>query len=112
DIGLAVRRGSPSPAPQHPFGRGKAANPGKKSVTDQPPGEMVEWLTPAVPSPRPQTDEEKEVGKRSGRAPPTPEILQPTLDPTLPAYQPRRDRTLSGNFKGAASDVFPGLVNL
>ncbi len=40
------------------------------------------------------------------------EILQPTLDPSLPAYQPRKDIKLSGNLNGACSDTMPALVRL
>jgi phosphate transport system substrate-binding protein len=80
--------------------------------SDQPPGGMVEWLSPTLPSNKKQTDEEAEAGRKVGRKLPTPEILQPGLDPALPAYRPRKDIKLSGTFKGAASDVLPGLVKL
>jgi len=79
--------------------------------SEQPDG-MVEWLTTALPSNKKQTDAEAEAGRKFGRPTPAPEILQPTLDAALPAYQPRKDIKLSGNFKGAASDVLPGLVKL
>jgi len=82
------------------------------SKTDKPQGGMVEWLTPALPSNKKQTDAEAEAGRKFGRPAPALEILQPTLDAALPAYQPRKDLKLSGNFKGAASDVLPGLVKL
>jgi phosphate transport system substrate-binding protein len=72
----------------------------------------VEWLIPAVPPNRPQTDEERATGQRTGRTLPTPEILQPALDPALPPYHPRKGLKLSGHFKGAASDVLPRLVKL
>src|SRR5262249_32824868 len=74
--------------------------------------EMVEWITPALPSNKKQTDEEAEAGRKFGRPTPSPEILQPTLDPALPAYKPRKDIKLSGSFKGASSDVLPGLAKL
>jgi ABC-type phosphate transport system substrate-binding protein len=45
-----------------------------------------------------------------GRPLPTPEFFQPTLDPALPAYQPREDLHLSGNLVGTASNILPGLV--
>lgn len=45
-----------------------------------------------------------------GRPLPTPELLQPTLDPALPSYQPRRDIELSGYLKTTASSVLPGIV--
>jgi phosphate transport system substrate-binding protein len=70
---------------------------------------MVEWVVPALPPNRPQTAEEAEEGRKSGRRLPPPEVLQPTLDPALPPYVPRREQ-LSGTFKGAASDVLVVLV--
>jgi phosphate transport system substrate-binding protein len=82
------------------------------SKTDKSQGGMVEWLTPALPSNKKQTDAEAEAGRKLGRTAPAPEILQPALDTALPAYQSRKDIKLSGNFKGAASDVLPGLVKL
>lgn len=82
------------------------------STTDKPQGGTIEWLTPTLPSNKKQTDAEAEEGRKFGRRAPTPEILQPTLDPALPEYQPRKDIKLSGSFKGAASDVLPGLVKL
>src|SRR5438105_13466559 len=70
---------------------------------------MVEWLIPALPTNRPQTPEEAEEGRKSGRKLPPPEVLQPTLDPALPPYAPRRQK-LAGTFKGGASDVLAVLV--
>ncbi len=69
----------------------------------------VEWVVPALPTNRPQTPEEAEEGRQSGRKLPPPEVLQPTLDPALPSYIPRRQK-LTGTFKGAASDVLTVLV--
>src|SRR5260370_2577871 len=79
---------------------------------DPPSGGMVEWLTPALASNKKQTDAEAEASRNFGRALPALEILQPTLDPGLPRYQPRKDIKLSGSFRGGASDVLPGLVKL
>jgi phosphate transport system substrate-binding protein len=73
---------------------------------------MVEWLEPPVPTNKPQTPAEEEAGKAQGRALPRPEVLQPALDPALPAYRPCKDHKLQGSFKGASSDVLPGLVKL
>src|SRR5258708_7665566 len=84
----------------------------QSSKTDKPQGGMIEWLTPVLPSNKKQTDAEAEAGRNFGRPAPAPEILQPTLDAALPAYQPCKDIKLVGNFKGAASDVLPGLVKL
>jgi phosphate transport system substrate-binding protein len=73
---------------------------------------MVDWTVPALPANKPQTDEAAKYGQEHGRQLPEPEILQPVLDVSLPAFQPRRDRALGGSFKAAASDVLPGLVKL
>jgi phosphate transport system substrate-binding protein len=71
---------------------------------------MVEWVVPATESNKPQTAEQAEDARQKGRELPAPEVLQPTLDPRLPAYQPRRDIQISGSFKGAASDVLTVLA--
>src|SRR5262252_8292184 len=65
---------------------------------------MVEWVVPAVPTNKPQTPEQAKAGVERGRELPPPEVLQPTLDPALPAYVPGKEK-LTGTFKGAASDV-------
>ena len=70
----------------------------------------VLWSVPAVPSNKPQTEEEADYGRKNGRKLPTLETLQPTLDESLPEYQPRKGAKLAGEFKAAASDVLPGLV--
>jgi phosphate transport system substrate-binding protein len=65
---------------------------------------MVQWVVPAVPTNKPQTPEQAKAGVERGRELPPPEVLQPSLDPALPAFVPRREK-LTGAFKGAASDV-------
>jgi phosphate transport system substrate-binding protein len=65
---------------------------------------MVEWVIPALPTNKPQTPEMAESGRQRGRDLPAPEVLQPTLDPALPAFVPRKEK-LTGSFKGASSDV-------
>src|SRR5437879_6745755 len=65
---------------------------------------MVEWIIPALKSNVPQTAEEAKEGQRSGRKLPPPEVLQPMLDPALPAFEPRKAK-VTGNVKGASSDV-------
>lgn len=75
------------------------------------PTQFVEWVDQPRATTTPQTEEQVETGKKNGRALPELELLQPTLDPALPAYKPRRDIKLAGTFKGAASDVLPGLAN-
>ena len=54
--------------------------------------------------------EQTELWRKQGRDLPVPEAQQPTLDPALPAYVPRRDTELSGRFRGAASDVLTALT--
>jgi len=71
---------------------------------------MVEWVLPATPTNKPQTEHQAEEARQKGRDLPTPEILQPMLDAQLPAYQPRRDIQVSGTLKGAASDVLTVLA--
>jgi phosphate transport system substrate-binding protein len=70
----------------------------------------VEWSVPPVPTSRPQTDEEAAFGRANGRPAPAPEVLQPTLDPALPSFDPAYDsQQLTGNFRCAASDVLAVL---
>lgn len=75
-------------------------------------GGFVDWLAPPLPTPRPQTEEEKQAGRERGRTPPEPELLQPRLDPALPRYEPDQRRPLKGELRGASSDVLVGLVEL
>jgi phosphate transport system substrate-binding protein len=70
---------------------------------------MVEWVIPALPTNVPQTAQQAKEGQLSGRKLPPPELLQPALDPALPAFQPRGGK-LTGSFKGASSDVLKVLV--
>ena len=89
-----------------------AAEPQAASATvAATPSQFVEWVDQPRATTKPQTEEEAEAGKKNGRALPELEVLQPTLDPALPAYKPRKDLKLTGTFKGAASDVLPGLAN-
>jgi phosphate transport system substrate-binding protein len=71
---------------------------------------MVDWVVAPAASNKPQTDAEAEYGRQNGRKLPIPELLQPSLDPNLPTYQPRRDVKISGRFRAASSDVLPGLA--
>ena len=79
-------------------------------ATPEKPAPMVEWVQPAIPSPIPKTEEEKEFGRNFGRVTPEPELLQPRLDKTLVDFKPAYDDTFSGKFTGTASDVLPSLV--
>jgi phosphate transport system substrate-binding protein len=73
--------------------------------------ERALWPQPVAAPSRPQSDAEKDEGKIRGRALPTPEILQPTLDAALPDYVPQKGARLTGTIKTAASDVLPSLVH-
>lgn len=70
----------------------------------------VEWVLPLAPAAKPQTDAEKQRGMEIGRTLPSPEALQPTLDPGLAAFAPRGPRALRAHFRAASSDVLPGLA--
>ena len=62
------------------------------------------------PLPTKPTHAQSELWRQQGRDLPAPEAQQPTLDPALPAYAPRRDSELKGRFKGASSDVLTALT--
>ena len=62
-----------------------------------------------APMPSPPTAADKARWAKQGRELPVREILQPTLDPALPAYGPRSGE-VSGHFRGAASDVLADLA--
>jgi phosphate transport system substrate-binding protein len=70
----------------------------------------VEWQLPVQPTHPAQTKAQDLEGMRVGRALPTPEVLQPTLDPELAAFRPRYGRDLGGTLRLMCSDVLPGLV--
>ncbi len=53
---------------------------------------------------------EAEHWKQNGRVLPERELLQPTLDAGLTAFRPKHDAALTGNLKGAASDVLADLT--
>lgn len=67
--------------------------------------------TPAAPvTPKPPSPAETALWKQQGRTLPEPELLQPTLDPALPAFTPRHGPELTGHLTGAASDVLAVLT--
>ena len=74
------------------------------------PGSVV-WLEPAAAEVHPQTDAEKQAGMQSGRTLPDRELLQPDLDPALPAYVPTRGLKVVHSFRAGSSDVLPALVD-
>lgn len=91
--------------------------PGAVSASDGPaapappvrPGLTV-WPLPTQPVLVPQTDAEKAASQASGRALPTPELLQPELDPGLKPYVPTPGLTIDRSFNVGSSDVLPTLV--
>ncbi len=62
-------------------------------------------LRAAPARPAPPKEAEKEHWRQHGRTLPAPELLQPTLDPELPAYRPQAPGALRGTFRGTSSDV-------
>ncbi|MFC5520638.1 PstS family phosphate ABC transporter substrate-binding protein [Polaromonas jejuensis] len=48
---------------------------------------------------------------RDGRLLPEPEVLQPRLDPDLPAYQPCSAQPLRGSIEGSVPAILPKLVH-
>lgn len=55
------------------------------------------------------TPAQTELWKHQGRDLPKPELLQPSLDESLPAFSPQHGPDLAGHLKGAASDVLADL---
>ncbi|MGH8181433.1 MAG: PstS family phosphate ABC transporter substrate-binding protein [Steroidobacteraceae bacterium] len=70
----------------------------------------IEWRLPVAPPHPPQTKAQDAAGMEHGRELPAREVLQPTLDPRLAAFQPRYGRDFSGTLRLMCSDVLPGLV--
>jgi phosphate transport system substrate-binding protein len=73
---------------------------------------LYELPQPAPDKAKPQSEAEKKAGMTEGRALPERELLQPALDPALPAYAPKPPGSLKGHYKAAVSDVLPGQVRL
>ena len=71
----------------------------------------VEWFEPTAREVHPPSDAAKELAQEHGRPLPTPELLQPELDPALPHYLPRRGVRFARVLTAGSSDVLPGLVN-
>ncbi len=70
----------------------------------------VEWQVPVQATHAPQSKAQDLEGMRVGRALPTPEVLQPTLDPALVSFEPRYGANLTGTLRLMGSDVLPKLV--
>jgi phosphate transport system substrate-binding protein len=75
-------------------------------------GRTVSFAQPAPDTtrPSPATPAEIAAWRANGRTLPKPELLQPTLDAALPAYQTSPETKASGPLKGAASDVLAELT--
>lgn len=73
------------------------------------PGE-VRWAEPTAVEVHPQSEEEKKAGMVVGRKLPSPELLQPSLDPALPHYTSTRGYRIKHAYRAGCSDVLPGLV--
>ncbi len=92
---------------------GAPAQASGPTATDAPPVKpgFTKWSAPTAAEPRPQTDAEKKDAQANGRTLPVPELLQPTLDPALPAFQPTPGLKINRSYRAGSSDVLPGLVN-
>ncbi|MBN8844136.1 MAG: substrate-binding domain-containing protein [Sphingomonadales bacterium] len=82
--------------------------------TDLPPARpgVQHWDLPTSASPAPQTEEEKKAGMQNGRTVPTPELLQPSIDPALPAFKKTPGLKINRTYQAGTSDVLPGLVDM
>ena len=96
---LALATGSAASASDGPAKPAPPVRPGQ-----------ITWLMPTAGQVAPQSDEEKKRGMQDGRTLPTPEALQPELDPTLPAYVPTKGLRINARYRAGSSDVLPGLV--
>jgi phosphate transport system substrate-binding protein len=70
----------------------------------------IEWQLPVATIHPPQTKAQDEAGMAHGRELPAREVLQPTLDPRLAAFEPRHGHDFSGTLRLMCSDVLPALV--
>lgn len=73
---------------------------------------FYEMPLPSPDTAHPQSEAEKKLGMTEGRALPTLELLQPSIDPALPRYVAKPADAFKGTFRAAASDVLPGLAKL
>lgn len=82
----------------------------RAALSQEAPSATVDWRLPAEPTHPPQSKAQDDFGMQHGRPLPAPEVLQPTLDPQLAAFEPRYGRDLGGTLRLMCSDVLPGLV--
>ncbi|WP_323095311.1 PstS family phosphate ABC transporter substrate-binding protein [Intrasporangium sp. YIM S08009] len=71
--------------------------------------ELALWAIAPQVTVTKQTDAQDEFNKEHGRPTPTPELLQPTPDAALAAYQPLKQNALRGTYNCGASDVLAAL---
>lgn len=89
---------------------GGVALTARTAIAQEAPSATVEWQLAAEPTHPPQTKAQDDFGMQHGRPLPAPEVLQPTLDPRLAAFEPSYGRDLGGTLRLMCSDVLPGLV--
>jgi phosphate transport system substrate-binding protein len=71
--------------------------------------ELAVWAIAPQKTVTKQTEEQDAYNKEHGRPTPTPELLQPSADPSLPAYKPIGRNKLRGTYDCGASDVLAAL---
>ena len=74
------------------------------------PAATVTWQLPVQQTHPAQTKAQDAFGMEHGRPPPPPELLQPSLDPTLAKFEPRHGASFGGTLRLMGSDVLPALV--
>lgn len=74
------------------------------------PAATATWQLPVQQTHPAQTKAQDAFGMEHGRPVPPPELLQPSLDPALPAFEPGHGATFGGTLRLMGSDVLPGLV--
>lgn len=73
------------------------------------PGQTI-WLEPTAGVVFAPSEEQKKIAQQTGRALPTPELLRPTLDPSLKPYAPTPGLAVKASFHAGSSDILPTLV--
>lgn len=74
------------------------------------PGQTT-WLEPTPDQVFAPTEEQKQAAQQSGRPLPAPELLRPSLDPTLTHYTPTPGLAIRASFRAGSSDILPTLVD-
>ncbi|MFD7154181.1 PstS family phosphate ABC transporter substrate-binding protein [Kribbella sp. NPDC059898] len=71
--------------------------------------ELTIWAVAPQQTVTKQTGEQDKYNQEHGRPAPAPELLQPTLDSSLPVYKPLGRNQLRGSYDCGASDVLAAL---